>query len=175
MSAEEPRIEDRVQSFGSTWKRVITDPHGFFADMPHAGGLQEPLVFLVVCAAVNAVGHMLVGMNIGVLVRALAGEVFWGFIFAALLVLIAQHLFDGRAGFEPTFRVVAYAAAPTVLAWVPRLGIPATLYCWYLTVRGLERVQEIDATRAVLAVLIGVVALLLVIGALAGHHGLRLG
>src|SRR5262245_51303376 len=146
MSVEQPGVEQSVQSFGSTWKRVITDPHGFFADMPQAGGLQEPLVFLAICAAVNAVGHMLVGMNLSVLLRALAGEVVWAFIFAALLVLIAQHLFDGRAGFEPAFRAVAYAAAPTVLAWVPRLGIVAMIYCWYLTVRGLERVQEFDAT-----------------------------
>jgi len=175
MSVEQPGVEQSVQGFVNAWKRVITDPHGFFADMPQAGGLQEPVVFLTICAAVNAIGHMLVGMNIGVLLLALAGEVLWAFIFAALLVLVAQHLFDGRAGFEPIFRVVAYAAAPTVLAWVPRLGILAMLYCWYLTVRGVERVQQFDATKAVLTVSIGVIGLLLVIGALAGHHGLRLG
>src|SRR5207249_157545 len=59
-------------------------------------------------------------------------------------------------GFEATFRVVAYAAAPMVLSWLPwRLGVLAVLYGAYLTIIGLERVHAFDATRAVLTVVIG--------------------
>ena len=67
-----------------------------------------------------------------------------GFVSAAALTLVAQHLFEGRAGFEPTFRVVAYAAAPIVLFWVPRLWVLALLYGWYLQIRGVERVNEFE-------------------------------
>ena|SRR6184192_2759502 len=113
-----------LEGFPNTWKRVMTDPRGFFADMPEVGGLQAPLAFLGVSAA--------------------------------LYVLVAQHLFGGRAGFEATFRVVAYAAAPMVLSWLPwRLGVLAVLYGAYLTIIGLERVHAFDATRAVLTVVIG--------------------
>jgi len=77
-------------------------------------------------------------------------------------VLVAQHLFSGRAGFEATFRVVAYAAAPTVLAWLPWIGVLAVVYGVYLTVVGLERVHGFDTTRAVLTVGIGLAVMWLV-------------
>ena len=63
-------------------------------------------------------------------------------LLAAALTLVAQHLFEGRAGFEPVFRVVAYGSAPAVAFWVPLLGAVACLYACYLHVRGIERVQS---------------------------------
>jgi len=84
------------------------------------------------------------------------------FVSAALFTLVSQHLFGGRGGFEPTFRVVAYAAAPTVLAWLPWIGTLAVVYGVYLTILGLERVQSYDVTRAVLTVGIGLAVMWLV-------------
>jgi hypothetical protein len=82
---------------------------------------------------------------------------------ATFFVLIAQNLFAGRAGFEPTFRVVAYAWAPLVVAWVPVVGRLALLYTAYLMLRGLERVQGLETTRALLTVVVGA-AILWVLG-----------
>src|SRR5213078_2250608 len=113
MSTREFDGATALEGFPNTWKRVMTDPRGFFADMPEVGGLQAPLAFLGVSAVINAAGHLVFGWGLG------------GFVSAALFVLIAQHLFSGRAGFEATFRVVAYAAAPTVLAWLPWIGVLA--------------------------------------------------
>jgi hypothetical protein len=160
-----------VASFSATWRRVMTDPGGFFAEMPQTGGLNDPLLFLAVCAVLDAVGHMIVGLSVTALIGAFVLKVVAAFVLAALLTLLAQQLFEGKAGFEPMFRVVAYAAAPAVLAWIPRLGVLAALYSWFLTMRGVERVQGFDAIRAVLTVAIGVAVLLLVGSALAG--GLR--
>jgi hypothetical protein len=158
-------------SFSATWRRVLTDPNGFFAEMPQTGGLNEPLLFLTVCAVANAVGHLVIGFSVVAPIGAFVVKLLGSFVLAALLTLLAQQLFEGKAGFEPVFRVVAYAAAPTVLAWVPRLGVVAVLYSWFLTMRGIERVQGFDAIRAVLTVAIGVAVLLLMGSALAG--GLR--
>jgi len=84
---------------------------------------------------------------------------------AAVLTLVAQHLFEGRAGFEPMFRVVSYAAAPIAFLWVPRLWVIPLLYCWYLQIRGVERVQQFDATRALLTVAVkSAVLFVLVVG-----------
>src|SRR5712691_13065032 len=124
--------------FVATWRRVMTDPGGFFADMPETGGLADPALFLVACAAVNALGHLLTGWGIVGMVTIFVAQVAAGFVGAAILVLVAQNLFGGRAGFEPTFRVVAYAAAPRILLWVPVLGPLALVYSAYLIVRGLE-------------------------------------
>jgi len=151
--------------FVDTWRRVMSDPRSFFADMPQAGGLQEPLAFLAVCAAVDAVGTLLLGWGIRGMIGTFVTVVAGGFVAAAVLTLVAQHLFEGRAGFEPMFRVVAYAAAPIAFLWVPRLWVIPLLYSWYLQIRGVERVQEFDATRALLTVAVkSAVLFVLVVG-----------
>ncbi len=145
-------------AFPTTWRRVVTAPHAFFAELPETGGLGAPAAFLAACAAIDALGHLLVGWGIAGAVGVFVGHVLGAVVLAALLVLIAQHLFDGHGGFEPTFRVVAYAAAPLVVYWVPVLGRAAWLYGAYLMLRGIERMQRLDATRAVLTLVLGVAA-----------------
>jgi hypothetical protein len=154
--------------FADSWRRVITDPSGFFADMPHSGGLQEPLVFLGVCAVLNAVGSLLFGWGVFGAVWGAVGFVLGAFVAGIALTLIAQQLFDGRAGFEQMFRVVAYAAAPLVFLWVPRLWPFALVYAWFLQVRGVQRVNDFEAVPAVLTVMLKTGVLLLVLAALRG-------
>jgi len=148
-----------LDAFPATWRRVITEPHAFFADLPETGGLGGPAAFLALCAAANALGHLLMGWGLGGALGVFVEQLVGAFVLAALLVLIAQHLFDGKGGFEPTFRVVAYAAAPLVVFWLPVVGRIAWLYGAYLMLRGLERVQRLDATRAVLTLVLGIGAL----------------
>ena len=163
MSTPEFDPQATARGFAESWRRVMTDPRGFFATMPETGGLQEPLIFLVICAALNALGHALIGVALRPALAAFLWEMVFALLLAVVLVLVAQNLFDGRAGFEPTMRVVAYAAAPMVFLWLPGLGVLARLYSWYLLVRGLERVDAFDAPRAVLTVAVGV-AVLFVVG-----------
>ncbi len=154
--------------FGTTWRRVITEPRAFFATMPTTGGLGEPLGFVAACAALNALGALVVTFSPAAFVGTLVWELAWAFALATALTLIAQQLFDGPRGFEPVFRAVAYAAAPTVFAWIPRVGMLALVWTWYLAVRGIERVQGFDALRAVASVAVGVVVVRLVGTALLG-------
>jgi hypothetical protein len=156
--------------FVENWRRVTTDPRGFFTDMPQVGGLQEPLVFLAVVAAVNALGTLLLHWTFGGALAAFVSMIVGAFVAAAALTLVAQHLFGGHAGFEPMFRVVAYAAAPAAFLWVPVLWVFALLYCWYLEIRGVERVNDFEPTPAVLTVVIQTGALFLVAAALRGWH-----
>jgi hypothetical protein len=164
MATREFDARSAVEQFPSVWQRVITDPPGFFADMPETGGLAQPAAFLAICAAINALGHLLLPL---VGIRAMVSIFVWQIVAALLtatfFVLIAQNLFAGRAGFEPTFRVVAYAWAPLVVAWVPVVGRLALLYTAYLMLRGLERVQGLETTRALLTVVVGA-AILWVLG-----------
>jgi hypothetical protein len=169
MAAPEPYdLASGARTFAATWQRVVTDPRGFFAEMPETGGLGEPGLFLAICAALDGLGHGLVALSVAAGLCAALARVAAVVALAALLVLVAQHLLDGHAGFEPTFRAVAYAAAPTVLAWVPRLGVLALIWAAYLTVRGVERVQRLDGPRAALAVVIAIAVLAGIAAALAG-------
>jgi hypothetical protein len=162
MAVGASEVRSPLEDFPTTWRRVLTDPDGFFADMPQTGGLGAPTSFLAICAGINALGHLLVGFGLRGALWVFVGEVAGAFIAAALFVVIAQQLFGGRAGFESTYRVVAYASAPSVVFWLPYLGMLAWLYGAYLIVRGLERMHAFDATRAVLTLALGLVVLWLV-------------
>ena len=151
-----------TNDFVTTWRNVVQDPVGFFATMPESGGLGEPLRFVVLCAAINAAGTFIVHWSISYALWAFVVLVAGTFLVAAALTLVTQQLFEGRAGFEPVFRAVAYGAAPSVAFWVPLVGVLARLYTWFLHVRGMERVQGLDAVRATLAVTVAWVAVWLV-------------
>jgi hypothetical protein len=155
--------------FVTTWRRVMTDPAGFFASMPETGGLADPIRFLAICAAIDAAGTFLVTWSLLAAIGAFLALVIGSFLLAAALTLVTQHLFEGPAGFEPVFRVVAYGSAPGVAFWLPWLAAVACVYAWFLQVRGIERVQNLDASRAVLATAVAWVAVWVVARGLAGH------
>jgi hypothetical protein len=157
----EPSGRSPLEDFPPLWQRVITDPLGFYATMPETGGLGAPTVFLAICAGINAIGHLLFLSGLFGMVAIFIWQIVAAFVIAAFFVLIAQNLFAGRGGFEATFRVVAYAWAPLVIAWAPVVGKLALIYTIYLLIRGLERVQGLDATRAVLTVVLGAGVLVL--------------
>ena len=160
-----------AQGFTDTWRRVVTEPRAFFAEMPQVGGLRDPLLFLGLCAALNALGVMVWHMSLSAAIGTLLRSVLQGVVLAAVATLVAQQLFDGPAGFEPMFRVVAYAAAPLAVAWLPGLGVLAQVYAWLLAIRGVETVQRMDAAKAVMSVAIGV-GLLCYAGIGYGHPGI---
>ena len=163
MTPTEPGWRTTQANFVQTWQRVMTDPHGFFAEMPQAGGLNDPAVFLLITSGLNAVGHLIFGWGFGGMLAVFVFHVVLAGVVAALFTVVAQQLFEGKAGFEPTFRVVAYATAPLVFSWVPFVGTVARLYAAYLAMRGIERVHTVDTTRAVLTIVLGVVAIWLLI------------
>jgi hypothetical protein len=172
---EEFRTEQFAESFVGVWKRVITDPHGFFQDMPTRGGIQAPLLFLVGCLVLAGLGFLVVGpRSFGL------SLVFWGtarsFLYAAVFMVIAHHVFSGTGDYEASYRVVAYATAPMVLLWVPWLGTLTPLYTIFLVILGIERVHGFDAVKSVLTVLLASIVVLAVGWALGlDHHGVPMG
>lgn len=157
-----------ADDFVTTWRQVVQNPVGFFATMPESGGLGEPMRFLGICAAIDAAGTLLVTWSLHATIAAAVWLLVGSIVLAAVLTLVSQHLFEGRAGFEPVFRVVAWGSAPAVAFWIPRFGGLACLYAWYLHVRGVERVQNLDAARATLATTVAWVGVWLVVRGLAG-------
>ncbi len=158
MDAAEFDRSDFIYSFGQVWKKVMTDPQGFFLAMPLTGGLANPLLFAALSLVLAGVGFIASegGMTLALLV--LLGGVVRLFLGAALLLLIAQKLFEGQGDFEATFRTCAYAAAPAVLLWVPGVRYLVALYSGYLVIIGLQRAQGFDSVRATLTVVLAMIA-----------------
>jgi hypothetical protein len=158
MNAAEFDRSDFIYSYGRVWKKIMTDPQGFFLALPLTGGLTNPLLFAVISLALTGVGFIVRGSGVKLALIILLLGVVRLFIGAALLLLIAWKLFEGKGDFEATFRVCAYAAAPVVLLWVPGVRYLAVLYAGYLVILGLQRAQGFDAVKAALTVVLAMIA-----------------
>jgi hypothetical protein len=158
MDAAEFDRSDFIYSFAQVWKKVMTDPQGFFLAMPLTGGLVNPLLFTTLSLAIAGVGFIVSGSGVKLALIVLLGGVVRLFIGAALLLLIAQKLFEGKGDFEATFRACAYAAPPVVLLWMPGVRYLAVLYSGYLVIIGLQRAQGFDSVKAALTVVLAMMA-----------------
>jgi hypothetical protein len=166
---QELQTDNLPESFTGVWRRIMSEPRRFFEDMPVTGGLQNPLIFLLLCLAISAVGFLLIGPRGYALWVIIIGLV-RAFLGALVLMMVAQQVFHGTGDYEATFRVVAYGSAPVALIWLPLIRPLVVLYALFLIIIGLERVHAFDATKAVLAVLLSAIVLVAVMWMFGAGH-----
>jgi len=95
------------------------------------------LLFLVILVPLGALASTILGLYITAGIQH-------------LLVLLFVRPND--AGFETTFRIVAYASATLLLSWIPVVGLVVTLYGLYLTFVGIREKYETTNGRALAAI-----------------------
>ena len=149
------------------WAEVLARPFRFFetgvAPDDQAPGLVfaaavvlvEELVRLAVLPTAYPESPLLAAVAVGVVV-VVAPVVLYPVAAAATLVLVP--LAPDRAGVSETVQVVAYAAAPCLLASVPVLEVRAlaVTYGAVLVVVGLAVVHDTSLVRAALAAVVPV-------------------
>jgi len=164
-----------------TVKRAMLQPQDFFSRMPLGRGLMRPLAFYVLLSTLAAVVQFLFqGLGLGLLgsMQGPETEMFgpteiMGMGAASVFVLLlypivftvglyitagVYHLFlklfqAGEAGFEGTFRALAYGSAPTVLSVVPLLGwMVGSVWTLVLTIIGLKTVHRTSYARVLAAI-----------------------
>ncbi|OGP55105.1 MAG: hypothetical protein A2Y65_10000 [Deltaproteobacteria bacterium RBG_13_52_11] len=147
--------KDFIGSFIGVIKTVLVKPSDFYQNMPTTGGYPSPVTFLAVCLGVSGIFAVIItGGEVLMFFKVVIAGVIFSFIGAAILHLIAQQFFEGKGGYEGVYRVVAYAGAVNLLAWIPVVGFIAGLYGLYLQIVGLEKVHKITPGQAVVTVLI---------------------
>ena len=166
-----------------TIKRAMLHPIRFFSSMAVGLGLAKPLIFYLLVGEFQAACQMLwqmlgvsamMTMTGGREAVDMGGMMSVGPITILILypVLLAVGLFfstavshvllmlfrAASAGFEGTFRAMAYSAAPMVLAVVPILG-PFTGAVWSMVIMviALKYIHQTTYTRIGLAFLVPVV------------------
>jgi hypothetical protein len=86
------------------------------------------------------------------------------FIGAGILHLLVMLIVGSRnAGFEGTFRVVAYSSVTSLVSWLPFIGWIASLYGIYLAIVGIREVHTTTTGKAALVVLIPAAVVLVLI------------
>ncbi len=129
--------ENLLISIPGRMLKVVMSPVQFFSsDMPKSGGYLEPLVFMVMMAALTAVVMAVVGMigfgPVGMMAMGVVGVILlpilvsiFGFVGAAILFVIWK-IMGSNENFETAYRCAAfgYAYAPVaaIVSGIPYLG-----------------------------------------------------
>ena len=143
-----------LSSFFLTAKAVLLSPGSFYEGMNREGGLRNPFLFLACCVLIHT---LIVGLwlkNQSLVASNLLFGLVLPFVTAGILFLLITRLFKASGTYEMAFRVNAYAAAVSLLSWVPMAGILLEFYRVYLIVVGLSGTFSIKASRAFMAVVL---------------------
>ncbi len=156
-------------------KTVVTDPAAFYRNMPKTGGYAEPVIFVIVMAAITAllvavfsmfgigrVGGMAVGALTVIMLPIMA--VIGSFI-AAVVLFIIWKLMGSPYGFQTAYRSIAYATAiypiTFFLALVPYIGSIVGL-CWGIYLMFVASQEVHGVARQTAMMVFGVLVLLAV-------------
>jgi hypothetical protein len=166
---------DPVQSFLETVRRLVQGPTDFFQGITRAGDFINPAIFAVICYEVFVIlsGILaLAGISGDQGFGGLIASIILAPIFLAIGLLIGSgiiHLLvrlvvgPRNAGFEATFRVVAYSQVVNLVSWIPFIGPLLGLYGIYLGVIGVREVHGTSTGKAALVVLIPAAVVLLLV------------
>jgi hypothetical protein len=170
-----------VPSFIQTVREVLFNPVNFFRSIRREGDFVNPLIFAIICSLITGViGGILrlifalvAGKGFGAALGSLIANIFFIPIGTAIGLFIGAAIYHllvllivrpSHAGYEATFRAVAYASAVQAVAWlafIPILGILVAIvigiYNVVLSVIGIREVHTTTTGRAVAVVLIPVV------------------
>lgn len=153
--------------------------------------LGPPVVYFLVLLIINAILTAIVaylglaaadantpnfslgiGGSIGSFILGLIGAFIWGIImlaFGSIFLHIGAKIMGGRGDFADSFKSTVYASTPSLLlgwlAIIPVIGwlIGIIVFIWMLVLLflGVRELHEMETTRAVIAVVIAAVLLLI--------------
>lgn len=185
---------DRHGFFGGLWHtttRAMFHPGLFFEALPTDKGLGRPLAYYVI---ITLLGHALMLpwalTTADMLLAQIQSPVASGWLtsllsprnqvlqvavmpvlgtlqifFLTSILHVSLFIFQGgRRGFEATFRVMAYTAAPKILFLIPFIG-PAIAPVWsFITLLvGLKRIHRTSYLQILLALLLPVAAVFILV------------
>jgi hypothetical protein len=153
-------IEDMTpQGLFHRFRLIITTPTEFFDRMPLEGTIKDAVIFMAAIALVAGLGQIVVTGKFMQGVNYFVGDFALSFVSAGFLLVLSRG-FGGKGNFISTYRAFVYAAAPTVIIWIPLLGYVAALYSLFLLRLSLERVHELRSKSLIVVIGIYVVSMI---------------
>jgi hypothetical protein len=180
-----------------TAKEVLFNPTPFFQRMLVTGGVADPLLYALIIGMMGLMFFYLWDILLHDSMqnfmtpemRAAAGRtaihgvssifasiitpfllILWLFVVSGMLHLFLMLARGAKAGFEATFRVVAYSVSPFLFMVIPVCGLLVTaLWAMTAVIIGLREAHETTGGKAVFAVLFplifccGVITLIIMI------------
>jgi hypothetical protein len=159
-----------LRGFLSTAKAVLLSPRRFFPSMPVEGGLLGPYVFFLFCTTFSFVVSICLALAMSgsispwiLLVMFVA--IWMPFVSAGILNFLFTKLLRTGGSYEATFRVVCYASAVNIFAWIPVFFVILLFqfYEIYLSALGLSIVHRVSLGQALLVVIGGLLAISVIV------------
>lgn len=156
----EPSGAGLIKGFLGTAKAVLLSPRRFFPSMPLEGGLLGPYVFFLFCTGFSFLVSL--GLTVAMsgsispwILLVMFAALWMPFFSAAILNLLFTKLLRTGGTYEATFRVVCYASAVNLFAWIPVLPLILLFqfYEIYLSALGLSFVHRTGLGQALLVVI----------------------
>ena len=179
----EKKADKLIASILEEMKKIITNPTGFFRNMPTSGGFAEPLIFMaamgIICGFLQSLlgiiglghgGSFAVSLLSIIIVPLMV--VIFSFVGAAILFIIWK-IMGSQNSYETAYRCGAYAGgiAPvtTLLAIIPYLGtILGLLWMTYIIVVASQEVHHLKAKTA--WIVFGILGALAAISSVGSQH-----
>jgi hypothetical protein len=153
-----------LKSFVNVVRRLVLHPVKFFAEVPRARNILDPLLFALICFEVSRIaavlplaGDVLGGSQTAIRAAlwSVVGVVIIGIICLPIVASFLQFAAGLVVGEENTtfgaaFRVIAYAQVIHLVSWIPVIGPLSVLYAVYLLVVGIRETRGTTTRRAVL-------------------------
>ena len=156
----EPSGFGLLTGFLVTAKAVLLSPRKFFPSMPVVGGLVGPYVFFLFCTTFSflvSLGLTLVtgGKFSPWIFLVMFAALCMPFFSAAILNLLFTKLLRTGGTYEVTFRVICYASAVNLFAWIPDIFVILLFqfYEIYLSALGLSVVHKTSLGQSLLVVI----------------------
>lgn len=182
-----------LENILATVVKVITNPVGFYREMPKKGGFVEPIIFIVammlVAMAVNLVvailhiGSYSMGFGMGVGIASAVGGLILGPIFGvafsfigAAILFIIWKIMGSQEDFEAAYRCGAYACGivpiTAILNLIPYIGSTIGLvWIFYLIIVASIEVHKIKSQTAWLVW--GIIAAILILFSITAQFAAR--
>jgi hypothetical protein len=160
-----------MDNYVDTLKKVLTNPEGFYSEMPKEGGYQEPLTFAAINFAIfgllsGIIAVILKSASAVTIVSTLVGAVIGGIVglfIGGIILFIFFKIFGGSGGYESTVRILSYSSAVDVFAWIPVIGWILSLYGIWLNIVGGKHVHNLTTVKSAIAVLLPIIILAVII------------
>jgi hypothetical protein len=166
----EPSGSGLLIGFLSTAKAVLLRPRSFFPSMPVEGGLFGPYVFFLFCTTFSFVVSICLTLAISGsispwILLVMFAAIWMPFVSAGVLNFLFTKLLRTGGSYEATFRVVCFASAVNLFAWIPVFFVILLFQCYeiYLSALGLSIVHRTRLGQALLVVVGALLAISLIV------------
>lgn len=159
-----------LTSASSLIRGVVFSPVDFYEGFSAEGPTREPALFVVLISVVSSILGTLLSLISGAFGGGISFEntllaltqapvfVLLSPIAAGIYLLTIRTFVGVKADFGEVYRMLAYAYAALIVAWVPLLGSFAVTYTlMVLMTIGISRVYRASLTNAVVAGLVAFV------------------